>query len=73
MFKKYHIFMKMKLKALGRVLGKDEQKKIIGGVDEDFGCDCGCKKDSDCGTFVCSTTVSPCGPTNCNAKSCVPR
>ncbi len=38
-----------KLSALGRSLSKTEQKKIMGGYDDDGGCPLICVSDSDCG------------------------
>lgn len=62
-----------KFENLGKVLSKNEQKKIKGGFYPDPDCACGCKNDLECGIFVCSHTVGPCGPTACNARMCVPK
>jgi hypothetical protein len=49
MFKKHHNFMLVKYKDLGRILGREEQKVIKGGVQEPPGDIClGCETTDEC-------------------------
>jgi hypothetical protein len=67
MFKKHHNFMLKKYKDLGRILGKEEQKKIKGGAGEGGGCEDRCQTNSECNpnggnTFICAKDLIPgCG------------
>lgn len=67
---------KMSLATMNGKMSRSEMRKIMAGSGA--GCDCGCKTDLDCGTMVCSKTVSDgdCGTpgqTCTGIHKCVPK